>query len=242
MRVRLQKYLAEAGLGSRRGCEDLITAGRVAVDGQTAQLGATVDPETDSVALDGHPITLQTKEYWLLNKPVGVLSAVVDVRGRPTVTDYVPTGVRVFPVGRLDLDSTGLLLLTNDGMLAERLLHPKYHVEKEYLVKVRGEVVEGSLRKLRAGVPLEEGTTSPAEVSVVQKATSANRFTSTLRVVIHEGHKRQVRRMLEIVGHRVVALHRARFATLTDKGLTLGQARRLSAQEIATLRRLAGLA
>ena len=242
MKVRLQKLLAEAGLGSRRSCEQLITAGRVMVNGQVATLGASVDPAVDAVTLDGHALSLQAKEYWLLNKPPGVLSAVVDGRGRPTVTDYVPTGARIFPVGRLDLDSTGLLLLTNDGELAERLLHPRYHVEKEYLVKVQGDVSEASLRKLRAGVLLEEGTTAPAEVMVTQGASAVNRFTSTLKIVIHEGRKRQVRRMLERVGHRVVALHRARFAVLTDTGLAPGQARRLSPQEVTALRRLAGLA
>lgn len=242
MKVRLQKLLAEAGLGSRRGCEDLITAGRVTVNGERATLGVTAEPGADTVALDGHPIVLQAKEYWLLNKPAGVLSAVVDARGRPTVTDYVPTGARVFPVGRLDLESTGLLLLTNDGELTDRLLHPRYHVEKEYIVKVRGGVDETSLRKLREGITLEEGTTAPAEVSVIQAASGSNRFTSTLKVIIREGRKRQIRRMLETVGHRVVALHRTRFATLTDRGLTLGEARRLSAQEVAVLRRLAGLA
>lgn len=220
----------------------MITAGRVTVNGERATLGVTAEPGADTVALDGHPIVLQAKEYWLLNKPAGVLSAVVDARGRPTVTDYVPTGARVFPVGRLDLESTGLLLLTNDGELTDRLLHPRYHVEKEYIVKVRGGVDETSLRKLREGITLEEGTTAPAEVSVIQAASGSNRFTSTLKVIIREGRKRQIRRMLETVGHRVVALHRTRFATLTDRGLTLGEARRLSAQEVAVLRRLAGLA
>jgi 23S rRNA pseudouridine2605 synthase len=241
VRVRLQKLLAEAGLGSRRGCEDLITAGRVAVNRQKATLGASADPDTDVVTLDGRPITLEAKEYWLLNKPAGVLSAVVDDRGRATVIDHVPTGARVFPVGRLDLNSTGLLLLTNDGELTERLLHPRFHVEKEYVVKVRGVVREAELQELRKGVALDEGMTAPAEVSRQQGPSASNRATTTLTVIIHEGRKRQVRRMLEAVGHRVVSLHRCRFATLTDKGLALGQARRLSTQEIAELQRLASL-
>lgn len=242
MRVRLQKLLAEAGLGSRRGCEEFITAGRVTVNGETAILGATVDPDVDAVVLDGQLVAVQAKEYWLLNKPSGVLSAVVDERGRPTVTDYVPTSARVFPVGRLDLNSTGLLLLTNDGELTERLLHPRHHVEKEYVVKVQGEVKESALQRLRRGVTLEEGMTSPAQVTVVERPSSVNRSTTTLKVVIHEGRKRQVRRMLEAVGHRVSALHRARFATLSDKNLPLGKARRLGGQEVAALRRSAGLA
>jgi 23S rRNA pseudouridine2605 synthase len=241
VKVRLQKALAEAGLGSRRGCEALISSGRVTVNG-TALLGATVDPDRDTIAVDGRAIAQQDKEYWLLNKPVGVLSAVVDSRGRPTVTEYVPSAARVYPVGRLDLESTGLLLLTNDGQLAERLLHPRYHVEKEYLVRVQGSVRDVELAKLQSGVALEDGLTAPAVVWVKEAASSANRYTSTLDVVIHEGRKRQVRRMLESVGHRVVALHRARFAVLTDSGLTLGQARRLSVQEVSALRKLAGLA
>jgi 23S rRNA pseudouridine2605 synthase len=241
VRSRLQKLLAEAGHGSRRSCEELIAARRVRVNGQVAILGTTVDPEVDAVTLDGQRVSVQDKEYWLLNKPEGVLSAVVDLRGRATVTDYVPTAARVFPVGRLDLNSTGLLLLTNDGELAERLLHPRYHVEKEYEVKVHGEIKEASLQQLRKGVMLDEGMTSPALVVVHARPSANNRSTTTIRVVVHEGKKRQVRRMLESVGHRVVALHRARFASLTDAGLARGQARRLSGHEIATLRKLAGL-
>lgn len=239
--MRLQKFLAEAGLGSRRGCEGLITAGRVTVGGQKAVLGSSVDPDTDAVAVDGRPVSAEPKEYWLLNKPLDVLSAVVDDRGRLTVVEYVPTEARVFPVGRLDLDSTGLMLLTNDGELAERLLHPRYHVEKEYVVKVRGEVKQAELQALRHGVMLEEGLTSAAEVTLQQPPSAGNRNITTLRIVIHEGRKRQVRRMLETVGHHVLSLHRARFATLTDRGLSVGQARRLGAPEISALRKLAGL-
>jgi 23S rRNA pseudouridine2605 synthase len=242
MRVRLQKLLAEAGLGSRRGCEDLITAGRVTVNGETATLGDSAEAGVDEIAVDGNAVASQAKEYWLLNKPLDVLSAVVDGRGRETVVDCVPTTTRVYPVGRLDLDSTGLLLLTNDGELAERLLHPRYHVQKEYLVTVRDEVQPSALQALRKGVLLEEGMTAMAAVSVVERPSPGNRFSTTLAVVIHEGKKRQVRRMLDAVGYHVVTLHRSKFATLTDKGLSLGQARRLSAQEIAALRRLAGLA
>ena len=139
VKARLQKLLAEAGLGSRRGCEDLIRRGASPSTG-SREVGGHCGPRVDVVAVDGRTITAQSKEYWLLNKPAGVLSAVVDARGRQTVTDCVPTRARVFPVGRLDLDSTGLLLLTNDGELTERLLHPRFHVDKEYVVKVRGQV------------------------------------------------------------------------------------------------------
>ena len=246
MSVRLQKYLAEAGLGSRRACEDLIRAGRVAIDGVPAELGVSVDPETQAVAVDGQQVTQERKEYWLLNKPVGVLSAAADDRGRRTVVDCVPSRVRVFPVGRLDLNSTGLLLLTNDGELAARLLHPRYHVEKEYLVTVRGHVAEAALRRLRRGVDLEDGKTAPASVEALGRTRSGRAAgaagagtSTTLRIIIHEGRKRQVRRMLEVVGHRVVSLHRRRFAGLTDAGLDPGEARQLSPAELEELRRTA---
>lgn len=240
MSVRLQKFLAEAGLGSRRGCEDLIRAGRVTVDGHLAGLGDSVDPAEQTVAVDGRPVVKELKEYWLLNKPAGVLSAAADTRGRRTVIDCVPARVRVYPVGRLDLNSTGLLLLTNDGELAARLLHPRYHVEKEYVVTVRGAVAEAALGGLRHGLMLEDGQTAPAHVEVVNSERSNKTgVRTTLRVTIHEGRKRQVRRMLEAVGHRVVALHRTRFNGLTDAGLAPGQARPLSDGELEDLRRTA---
>jgi 23S rRNA pseudouridine2605 synthase len=217
MTERLQKFLAEAGLGSRRHCEELIRAGRVAVDGTTAELGASIDPEAAEVLVDGHRVTREKKEYWLLNKPAGA---------------------RVFPVGRLDLSSTGLLILTNDGELAARLLHPRYHVEKEYVVAVRGTVDRSSLGRLRTGVALEDGTTSQATVELVSTDRSrSGKISSTLRVVIHEGRKRQVRRMFEAVGHRVIALHRSRFDGLTDAGLAVGHVRPLSSAEIERLYR-----
>lgn len=242
MKMRLQKALAEAGFASRRASEELIKAGRVTVDGVVAELGASADADTQVIAVDGRPIAAQGKEYWLLNKPAGVLSAVTDTRGRGTVTDLVPTRARIYPVGRLDLDSTGVMLLTNDGDLAGRLLHPRHHVEKEYQVRVRGVPTKGALGVLRGGVLLEDGMTAPARVEVVETTRPAgSRGPQTiLKVVIHEGRKRQVRRMMEAVGHRVESLHRSRFAGLTDAGLQPGQARRLSAQEVEGLRRQAG--
>lgn len=258
MSVRLQKYLAEAGQGSRRSCEDLIREGRVTVDGVQAELGLSVDPAVQSVAVDGRPVVLEGKEYWLLNKPVGVLSAASDLRGRRTVVDCVPARGRVFPVGRLDLNSSGLLLLTNDGELAARLLHPRYHVEKEYVVTVRGIVAEAALGRLRRGIVLDDGRTAPASVEVISHArprrggtqatggastmggaSQAGDSSTSLRITIHEGRKRQVRRMLEAVGHRVVSLHRTRFAGLTDTGLAPGRARPLSTSELEQLRRSA---
>lgn len=241
MKIRLQKVLAEAGVASRRAGEELIRAGRVTIDGETAELGASVDPEMHVIAVDGRPVVAEHKEYWLLNKPAGVLSAVTDARGRRTVTDCVPTRARVFPVGRLDFDSTGLLLLTNDGDLATRLLHPRFHVEKEYLVRVRGVIGKERLDALRRGVALEDGMTAPATVHLLEITRERGGGPqSVVRIVVHEGRKRQVRRMMEAVGHRVVALHRTRFDGLTDTGLQPGQARRLSAAEIERLRKEAG--
>jgi len=241
MIMRLQKFLAEAGLGSRRSCEELIRAGRVSVDGAVATLGGSVDPATQTVTIDGRVVTGEVKEYWLLNKPAGVLSAVLDPRGRPTVVDCIPTRARIFPVGRLDLDSTGLLLLTNDGDLAARLLHPRYHVEKEYLATVRGAVTEAALGRLRRGVLLDDGIAASAVVNLVDVRRPASaQVLSLLRITIHEGRKRQIRRMLEAVGHRVVALHRTRFDGLTDAGLAPGRSRRLSPDEVESLRRAHG--
>lgn len=238
MRQRLQRALAAAGVASRRRAEELIQAGRVTVDGELAEIGMQADPETQDIRVDGRPIrAAELKEYWLLNKPAGVLTTVRDPQGRPTVVDCVATRARVFPVGRLDQDTTGVLLLTNDGELAYRLLHPRFGVDKEYLVTVRGEVTEQAVERLRRGVDLEEGRTSPAQVRVLSRGRDETR----LATVIHEGRKRQVKRMLEAVGHQVLALHRRRFAELSDAGLAIGEARHLTPRELLLLRRAAGL-
>lgn len=245
---RLQKFLAQAGVGSRRHCEDLIRAGRVRVDGVVAELGSSVDPRSQRVTLDGKEIYSETKEYWLLNKPPGVVSTAADPQGRPTVLHMVPARGRVFPVGRLDLNTTGVLLLTNDGELAARLLHPRFHVEKEYVVTVRGIVSQETVARLCRGVDLDDGPTAPAQVEIIRSAgpqsqstghAGAGIGTTTLRVVLHEGRKRQVRRMMEHVGHAVIALHRRRFDGLTDAGLPVGQARPLSHAEVEQLKRVA---
>jgi len=239
-KMRLQRYLAAAGLGSRRRCEELIQTGRVTIDGVVASLGQSVAPGRQTVALDGRPVEPEVKEYWLLNKPRGVLSAAVDLRGRPTVVEEVPAHGRVFPVGRLDLESTGLLVLTNDGELAARLLHPRYHVEKEYIVEGRGRVSESALRRLRTGIELEDGLTAPAEVEVLETPRARQSPPITrLRMIMHEGRKRQIRRMFSAVGNKVISLHRCRFGALTDAGLALGPARPLSPEEVARLRRAA---
>ena len=237
MIMRLQRALAAAGLGSRRACEDLIRAGRVTVDGMIAELGMNVDPDHQSLEVDGRSIRAERKEYWLLNKAAGVVSTVSDPQGRETVVDCVPANVRVYPVGRLDQFTTGLLLLTNDGELANRLLHPRYGVDKEYRALVRGRIDDRDLRRLCAGVQLDDGPTAPASVRLVSRD---ERVTEVV-MVIHEGRNRQVRRMLEAIGHSVLGLHRTRFDGLSDEGLGLGWARALTMEEVARLRSVAGL-
>ena len=222
---RLQKVLAATGYGSRRVAEDLIAAGRVTVNGEVAVLGRRIDPDVDHVEVDGAPIGVRPGfVYYLLNKPVGVITTARDTHGRPTVLDLVPTEPRVFSVGRLDADTEGLLLLTNDGQLANRIAHPSHGVEKEYLVEVDGgRVPAGALRRLREGVELDDGVTAPARVSQPDPGV--------LRLVIHEGRNRQVRRMCDAVGHPVRRLVRTRLGPLTDRSLTPGSWRELSTDE-----------
>ena len=231
--IRLQKVLAQAGFGSRRAAEDLIAGGRVAVNGTTAILGARVDPEHDRVEVDGIPISLRRGlVYYLLNKPRGVVTTAADPQGRQTVLDLVPVEPRVFPVGRLDADTEGLLLLTNDGDLTHRLTHPSYGVEKEYLAAVDGAPTPGAVRALREGVELDDGVTAPARVAAVEK--------SVLRIVIHEGRNRQVRRMCAAVGHPVRRLVRTRIGPLRDRQLKPGQWRPLTIAEVRALEAAAG--
>jgi 23S rRNA pseudouridine2605 synthase len=232
VRIRLQKVLAQAGLGSRRACEELIADGRVTVDGQEALLGDRVDPAVAVVEVDGVPIGIRPGSvYYLLNKPTGVVTTADDPQGRPTVVDLVPAYPRVFPVGRLDLDTEGLLLLTNDGDLTHRLTHPSFGVEKEYLAEVEGVPGRGALRRLREGVELDDGLTAPATIGVVSP--------SVLRIVIHEGRNRQVRRMGEAVGHPVRRLVRTRIGPITDRTLAPGEWRELTQAEVRELERAA---
>jgi len=228
---RLQKVLARAGLGSRRRCEELIEDGLVTVNGEVAVLGRRVNPETDRIEVDGTPISTRSGlVYYLLNKPAGVITTADDPRGRPTVVELVPSDPRVFPVGRLDADTEGLLILTNDGDLAHRLTHPSFGVEKEYLAEVRGRPSRGAIRQLREGVELDDGPTAPAKVALVEP--------SVLRITIHEGRNRQVRRMCEAVGHPVVRLVRTRIGELADRRLAPGQWRPLDQGEVRTLEAL----
>ncbi len=226
---RLQKVLAIRGWGSRRVCEDLISEGRVTVNGEVAVLGRRVDTDHDHVDVDGVPIGLRPGlVYYLLNKPSGVVTTSHDTHGRPTVVELVPDEPRVYPVGRLDIDTEGLLLMTNDGDLAQRLTHPSHGVEKEYLVEVAdGPVAQGKLRQLRDGVELDDGVTAPARVSQPTPGV--------LRLTIHEGRNRQVRRMCETIGHPVIRLVRVRIGTLRDATLGPGEWRVLTAGEIKKL-------
>lgn len=227
--VRLQKVLASTGWGSRRVCEELIAEGRVTVNGEIAILGRRVDAERDAVEVDGAPIGVRPGlVYYLLNKPTGVVTTSKDTHGRPTVVDLVPSEPRVFAVGRLDADTEGLLLLTNDGDLANRIAHPSHGVEKEYLAEVGGgALTAGELRLLRDGVELEDGLTAPAKVSQPEPGL--------LRLTIHEGRNRQVRRMCEAVGHPVTRLVRTRVGPLTGRSLVPGSFRELTNAERRSL-------
>lgn len=228
--VRIQKVLAQAGLGSRRVCEELINARRVRVNGEVAVPGRRVDPEVDVVEVDGVQIGVRGGlVHILLNKPAGVITTASDPHGRPTVLDLVPSEPRVFPVGRLDADTEGLLLLTNDGDLTHRLTHPSYGVDKEYLVEVRGSPHRGAIRKLREGVELEDGITGPAKVAQLGD--------HLLRITIHEGRNRQIRRMCDAVGFPVVRLVRTRIGTLIDRNLQAGRWRELTQDEVRALER-----
>ncbi|HET7488327.1 MAG TPA: pseudouridine synthase [Acidimicrobiales bacterium] len=230
---RLQKVLARNGFGSRRACEELIAGGRVRVNGEVAALGRRVDTAADRVEVDGVAVGVRPDlVHYLLNKPRGVVTTASDPHGRPTVVGLVPAEPRVFPVGRLDADTEGLLLLTNDGDLAHRLAHPSFGIEKEYLAQVQGRPSPGAVRRLREGVDLEDGRTAPARVAVVPP--------DGLRLVIHEGRNRQVRRMCEAVGHPVVRLVRTRIGPLADRGLPPGKWRALTVDEVRSLERAAG--
>lgn len=225
---RLQKVMARAGVGSRRLCEALIAGGRVTVNGTVPVPGRRVDTEVDRVELDGVPLPVRRGlRHYLVNKPIGVVCTASDTHGRPTVVSLVPCGGRVYPVGRLDRDSEGLIVVTNDGELAYRLTHPSYGVDKEYLVEVEGAPAPGQVRRLRQGVELADGPTAPARVAVVAP--------SLLRIVIHEGRNRQVRRMCEAIGHPVIRLVRTRIGPISDPSLSPGSHRSLTPDEVRSL-------
>lgn len=225
--MRLNAYLARAGVASRRGADELIKAGRVTVNGELGQLNTFVQSR-DRVAVDGELVALQKLTYLLLHKPAGVVTTARDPQGRPTVVELVPAEPRVVPVGRLDADTTGALILTNDGQLAHRLAHPRYGVEKTYVAEVEGEPTDATVRALADGIELDDGRTAPARVRRLAP--------SEIELVIHEGRNRQVRRMLESVGHPVTRLHRSAYAGLTLEGLDRGAWRALEPAEVELLK------
>ena len=225
---RAQKALAAAGVASRRVCEEMIEDGRVLINGEVATLGDKVDPSVDELRVDGAVVSIDsTRRTVLLNKPKGVISTASDTHDRDTVVDLVDADIRLYPIGRLDADSEGLILLTNDAGLTQRLIHPSFGVEKEYLVSVTGNPSRGVLRELREGVELDDGRTSPAKVSELSPGL--------LRIVIHEGRNRQVRRMCSAVGHDVTRLVRSRIGGLSDPALKPGEWRDLTASEVRSL-------
>ena len=237
---RLQKFMAEAGVASRRACEELIRQGRVTVNGETASLGRSVEPEQDRVELDGKPVQKeQRRTVILLYKPRGVVSTSSDPEGRRTVQDYfreIPE--RLYNVGRLDLNSEGLLLMTNDGALANRLTHPRYGVEKTYYAVCDGRLTASEAAKLTNGIELEDGMTAPARVDAVR---TTQRGDTSFLITIHEGRNRPIRRMLEAVGHRTLRLKRERFGPLSLGTLAPGEWRKLSDEEIKKLENALGL-
>ena len=235
--VRLQKFLARAGVASRRASEKIIEAGRISVNGQVVtELGTKVNPEVDEVCLDGSPVCkAQEAVTLMLNKPAGYLTSMKDPQGRPCVSQLVPLEEfpALYPLGRLDYDTTGLLLFSTDGELGNAVLHPSHHVDKTYRALVKGKPSEASLSRLRRGVKLDDGPTQPASVSLVG-SKGKNAY---VEITIHEGRKRQVKRMCEAIGHPVLQLHRVSFGPLELGHLPEGKYRMLNAQEVAALER-----
>ncbi len=239
---RLQKILSQAGVASRRAAEKMIAEGRVTVNGKTVtEPGVKADAADDRIAVDGKPLAeAERLRYYLLNKPKGYISTAKDERGRRTVLDLLPeTAERLYPVGRLDNNTEGLLLLTNDGALTNALLHPAREIQKTYVAVVEGQVTAGELRRLRQGVELADGLTAPAGAFLVERDVAADR--TKMEITLHEGRNRQVRRMCEAVGHRVRSLKRIQFAGLTLDGLRRGASRPLTRDEVRGLYALAGL-
>lgn len=235
--LRLQKILAQAGVASRREAEKIILAGRVKVNGQTVrELGTKADPEKDLIQVDGQKLSLSEKKvYYLLNKPTGYVTTMKDPQGRKTVADLISSiQERVYPVGRLDYDTSGLLLITNDGDLANALAHPKKEIGKCYEARVLGIPSEESLSSLEKGILLDDGMTAPAKVDLIKK----ERTKASIEITIHEGRNRQVRRMFEAIGHKVIKLKRSRLGPISIGNLPLGKLRSLTSKEIESLKKL----
>ena len=226
MRQRLQKILAAAGVASRRKSEELITVGRVAVNGVTASLGDSADPAEDVITFDGRPLQAEKRRYILLNKPAGCVTTLSDPQGRPTVMDLVDVPERVYPVGRLDADTKGLLLLTNDGLFSHRVAHPRYEMDKVYVAEVVAPLPEQGKKALETGIELKDGRTRPAQVRLL---TADRRM---IEIIIHEGRNRMVRRMLEAAGSPVICLERTRLGPLDLTGVPRGKWRDLQGREL----------
>ena len=235
---RLQKVIAHAGVASRRKAEEMILEGKVKVNGKVVkELGVKVS-NSDTVEVGGIPLEKEQPVYFLFYKPRGIISSVTDDKGRKTVTDYFPEiKERIYPVGRLDYDTSGILLLTNDGEFANLLMHPRNEIEKEYIAKVKGIPLRENLKVLEKGILLEDGKTAPARTKVI--SVDKKKGTSIVQLTIHEGKNRQVRRMFEAIGHPVVKLRRERYGFLDLRGLQAGDARELTAHEVKQLRVLA---
>jgi 23S rRNA pseudouridine2605 synthase len=237
-RMRVHRALALGGVASRRAAERLVAEGRVSVNGETATVGQLVGPR-DRLAVDGNPVgPAESHRAYLLHKPAGVVSTASDPQGRPTVLDDLPDDVRLYPVGRLDLDTTGALLVTNDGELAARLMHPSSKAPKTYEALLTGRVSAETIRRLRRGVELEDGVTAPARVERIERRAAGGTW---LTIELTEGRNRQVRRMGEAIGHRVLRLHRSRYAGLGLRGLRPGRWRPITRAEWRRLGELVGL-
>jgi 23S rRNA pseudouridine2605 synthase len=231
MKSRIQKLIASSGLCSRRKAEEMIAEGRVMVNGKRVSLGDSADPECDTITVDDRPLGQEKKVYLALNKPAGYECTLRSTTGKPLVTDIVHIGTRIFPVGRLDVDTRGLVILTNDGDFANKLIHPSNSMEKEYTVTVNGHVSDEHVQNLRDGIPLEEVMTRPCRVDILKRGKA----TTILRFVLQEGKKRQIRRMIEKVGYKVIDLRRERVGPITLEGLKEGAYRPLTSTEIKSL-------
>ena len=233
--MRINKFMATCGVASRRKCDELIEKGRVKVNANVCKkLGMQINPEQDLVTVDDRPIRLTNDfVYYMLNKPCNVVTTVSDPNGRPTVMDYMPKGKnRIFPIGRLDYNTSGLLLFTNDGDVAQKLLHPSFEFGKTYIVDIKGDIAEAEIKKLQNGVDIGDFVTSPAKVEIINKTPA----TTTLKVVIHEGKNRQVRRMFDAVGHKVQKLQRVAVGKIKLGDLPLGKYRELTKEEVAYIK------
>ncbi|MDV2683387.1 pseudouridine synthase [Alkalihalophilus lindianensis] len=235
---RLQKVIAQAGITSRRKAETLITEGKVKVNGQVVrELGVKVNAKNDQIEVEGVPIDREEPVYFLMYKPQGVISSVKDEKGRKVVTDFIDIEQRVFPIGRLDYDTSGLILLTNDGEFANQLMHPKFKIDKVYVAKVRGIPTREELKRLQNGVVLEDGKTAPARVKLI--SMDKKKQTAIVQLTIHEGRNRQVRRMFEAIGHPVMKLKREQYSFLNIRTMNPGDVRPLKPIEVKHLRELA---